>query len=63
VIGNPYVFKWIEWNPMVENLIWAEGNKDHRGFFDICYLPTVGTQDKLDYMHQGIDKIDFEIKY
>jgi glycosyltransferase involved in cell wall biosynthesis len=61
IIGNPHVHKWLEWNPMMENLIWAEGNSSHNGFFDICYLPTIGTQDKLDYLHQGVDKIDFNI--
>jgi len=59
--GNPYVEKWLEWNPVMENLIWAEGSSKHNGFFDICYLPTIGTQNILNYMHNGMDKIDFEI--
>jgi hypothetical protein len=59
--GNPYVEKWLEWNPAMENLIWAEGSSKHNGFFDICYLPTIGTQNILNYMHNGMDKIDFEI--
>jgi glycosyltransferase involved in cell wall biosynthesis len=61
VIGNPYVKKWLEWNPMMENLIWAEGSARHNGFFNICYLPTIGTQNILNYMHNGSDKIDFNI--
>jgi glycosyltransferase involved in cell wall biosynthesis len=60
--GNPNVYKWLEWNPMLENHIWAVGNKDHNGFFDISYHPTIGTQDKLDYLNNGKDIIDLDLK-
>ncbi len=59
VIGNPHVHKWLEWNPMFENQIWALGNKDHKGYFDWCLIPTVATQDKLNYL--GLDKIDLQL--
>lgn len=61
--GNPYLDKWIEYQPIFDNLIWLEGKNDHNGYFDVAYLPYLGTQKLLDYMHHGIDKIAFDISY
>jgi len=57
--GNPYVHKWLEYNPIMDNLIWLEGNNQHDGYFDIAYLPYTCTQRNLNYLHNGIDKLDF----
>lgn len=60
--GNPYVDHWIEYNPMMDNLLWLEGNAYHNGYFNIAYLPYLRTQKMADYWHNGVDKIDFELK-
>ena len=60
--GNPYVHRWIEYNPIMDNLIWLEGNSQHNGYFDIAYLPYTCTQRNLNYLHNGLDKIDFELE-
>jgi glycosyltransferase involved in cell wall biosynthesis len=60
--GNPYVDKWIEYNPNMDNLIWLEGSAFNDGYFDIAYQPYVRTQKAADYWHNGVDKIDFAIK-
>jgi hypothetical protein len=60
--GNPYVHKWIEYHPIMDNLIWLEGNNQHNGYFDIAYLPYSCTQRMLNYLHNGIDKIDFNLQ-
>ena len=59
--GNPYVHRWIEYNPMMDNLIWLEGNNQHNGYFDIAYLPYTCTQRNLNYLHNGVDKLDFSL--
>jgi len=59
--GNPYVHRWIEYNPIMDNLIWLEGNNQHDGYFDIAYLPYTCTQRNLNYLHNGLDKIEFEL--
>jgi len=59
--GNPYVHRWIEYNPIMDNLIWLEGNNQHEGYFDIAYLPYTCTQRNLNYLHNGLDKIEFEL--
>lgn len=57
--GNPYVDKWIEYNPMMDNLLWLEGNSTHNGYFDVAYIPHVLTQRVIAYLHNGKDKVDF----
>jgi glycosyltransferase involved in cell wall biosynthesis len=61
--GNENVYKVIPYIPEMDNLPWLEGVGDHRGYFEIAFLPYVGTQRTLDYLHNGKDKIAFDIKY
>ena len=56
--GNQYVDKVLDYHPMMDNLIFSEGSKDHKGFFDIAYLPYLGSQKMLNYMHNGTDLMD-----
>jgi hypothetical protein len=46
----------------MDNLLWSEGFGEHKGYFDITFLPYIGTQRILNYLHNGKDKIDFDIK-
>lgn len=59
--GNKYVHKWIEYMPEMDNLLLMEGHSKSDGYFDIAYLPHLQTQRLLSYLHNGEDKIDFEI--
>lgn len=59
--GNEYVYKWIEYIPEMDNLLLLEGHSKNDGYFDIAYLPHLQTQRMLSYLHNGEDKIDFEI--
>jgi glycosyltransferase involved in cell wall biosynthesis len=60
--GNPYVHKTIEYNPIMDNLLWSEGAANHKGYFEITFLPFIGTQRILNYLHNGKDKLAFDIK-
>lgn len=60
--GNPYIHKVIEYHTMMDNLLWSEGAGNHEGFFEITFLPYIGTQKILNYLHNGKDKLDFNIK-
>lgn len=62
VVGNPYVHKLIPYIPLMNDLFWAEGIKEHSGHFDICFLPHISTRQNIDYTHNGLDKIAFDIK-
>jgi glycosyltransferase involved in cell wall biosynthesis len=60
--GNEYIYKTIPYVQQMDNLMWLEGAGDHKGFFEIAFLPHVGTQRVLNYLHNGKDKIEFNIK-
>lgn len=60
--GNEYIYKAIPYIQQMDNLMWLEGAGDHKGFFEIAFLPHIGTQRVLNYLHNGKDKIEFNIK-
>ena len=60
--GNPLVHKTIPFVPQMDNLLWMEGSGDHKGYFEIAFLPHVGTQKMFDYQHSGKDKIAFNLR-
>jgi glycosyltransferase involved in cell wall biosynthesis len=60
--ANPFVHKVIPYAPQMENLLWLEGAGDHKGYFEIAFLPHIGTQRILNYLHNGKDIIQFDIK-
>jgi len=59
--GNPYVHKKLHHIPQMDNLLWLEGQKEHKGYFEVAFLPYMGTQRIFDYQHNGKDKIAFEL--
>lgn len=59
--GNPYLHKVIPYDKNLDNLTAMEGQANHKGFFEIAFLPFIGTQRILNYMHNGKDKIQFDI--
>jgi len=62
--GNPYIHKILNYIPEMDELVWLEGKRDHEGFFEIAYLPFIGTQRHLNYTHNGKDKIAYkDLKY
>jgi glycosyltransferase involved in cell wall biosynthesis len=61
LIGNPYIHKVIPYIPQMDNLLWLEGAGEHKGFFEMAFLPHIGTQRILNYLHNGKDIIQFDI--
>ena len=59
---NPNVHKLLPHQQQVENLLFLEGRGDHEGYFDIAFLPNIGTQRNLNYLHNGKDKTQFELR-
>ena len=47
---------------MMDNHIWAVGNSSHKGFFNVCYQPYIGTQRIIDYLNNGEDLIDVDLQ-
>lgn len=59
---NPFVHKVIPYSKSFEDLHVLEGRGDHKGFFDIAFLPHCMTQKTYSYNHNGKDKIQFKLK-
>jgi glycosyltransferase involved in cell wall biosynthesis len=59
--GNPYIHKVISYLPQMENLLFLEGAGDQEGFFEIAFLPTIGSQKILSYPHNAKDKIAYDL--
>ena len=59
---NPLIHKKLIFNPFMENLLTMEGHANGEGYFDIAFLPHIGTQKFFDYQHNGKDKLEFNTK-
>ena len=58
--GNPYVHRVIPFVQQMENLFLMEGMGQHKGYFEIAFLPYVTTQKIPTYSHNGVDKIAYK---
>ena len=61
--GNPYVDKWLEYRPEMDNALWLEGSAHNKGFFDVAYTQHCYTQKMISPSRNGLDKLDFPIHY
>jgi glycosyltransferase involved in cell wall biosynthesis len=59
--GNDFIYKTIPYNQKMDDLLWLEGRGDHKGFFEVAYLPHIGTQRVYNYQHNGKDTIGLEL--
>lgn len=59
--GNSFVDYVIPYCDIMNNIVAMEGQGNNQGFFDICFLPNIGTQRILNYMHNGEDKIQLNL--
>jgi len=59
---NPSVHKLLPYEPTVENLLFLEGRGNHQGYFEMAFLPNIGTQRHLNYLHNGKDKTQFKLR-
>jgi hypothetical protein len=58
---NPYIHKTIQYVPQMESLLFLEGAGEKKGFFEIAFLPSIGTQKVLNYPHNAKDKIAYDL--
>lgn len=59
---NPFIYKSIEYYPIMENQIIMEGTQNWPGIFDISIMLSVFTQRYLNYLNNGKTKIAFNIR-
>lgn len=53
---NPHIDVVLPYMPEMDNQILMEGQGKNKGYFEIVFLPHVGTQRHLDYLHNGKTK-------
>ena len=61
--GNEYIHKLIPYTQQMDSLLWLEGQGSHKGYFEIAFLPYSSTQRFLTYLHNGKDKLAYDINY
>ena len=59
--GNPYIHKCIPYHEELANLPLMEGKGNNKGYFDMVFIPFLGTQRVINYTHNGKDKIQFDL--
>ena len=59
--ANPYVHRVLDYIPQMDQLLWLEGVGDHKGFFEIAFLPHIGTQKIFNYQHNGKTNIAYDL--
>ena len=58
---HPLVHKVLPYSEEIDNLHFLEGSGNHKGFFDMAFLPHYGTQRFHNYHHNGVDTTQFEL--
>lgn len=61
IYPNEFLDGFIPYMSEMDNLIWLEGQGGNNGYFDIAFLPHLGTQRLLDYLHNGETRIQFDL--
>ena len=59
--GNPHIHKCIPHHDSLANLPAMEGQGEMKGYFDILFIPFLGTQRIINFTHNGKDKIQFDL--
>ena len=60
--ANPHVYKTIPYFRECEDAFLMEGQGAHKGFFEIVFLTHHMAQRNGSYLHNGKDKIMFDLK-
>lgn len=58
---NINIHRLIPYDESYDSLLTLEGSSSHKGYFSIAYLPHIGTQKILNYVHNGEDKMQIEL--
>lgn len=63
LFGNPYIHKFLNYNPAMDDPMWGEGRGAHQGFFDFVLIPHTNTHKNFNYVHGNKHKIEYDINY
>ena len=60
--NNPNITKVINYYPVMDNQIIMEGTGEWSGLFDISIMATTLTQRIINYLHNGLSQIMFDMR-
>jgi len=63
LFGNPYIHKFLNYNPVMDDPMWGEGRGTYQGFFDFVLIPHTNTHKNFNYVHGNKHKIEYDINY
>lgn len=58
---NPHVHKVLPFQDGLDDIYTLEGRGENNGYFEIAYLPHIGTQKIISYPHNGKDKLQINL--
>jgi hypothetical protein len=58
---HPAVHKVLPYQEGIDDLLALEGRGSHPGYFNIAFLPHIGTQKIFNYQHNGNNNTQFEL--
>lgn len=61
--GNPYVHKVIQYNDVMDDSLWAEGQMAHQGFFNFSLIPHINTHKYKNFIHGNQHTIPYDLNY
>jgi hypothetical protein len=60
---NPHIYKLLPYDPIMENFAWAEGQGEHKGFFNFSLMPHTNTHKTQNFIHGGEHQIKYNLNY
>ena len=61
--GNKNIHKIVEYNEVMENFLWSEGQGGYKGMFNFVLMPHINTHRITNYIHGNENQIDYNINY
>ena len=62
-MGNPYIYKVLPYNSIMDNFIWSEGQGNYNGMFNFVLMPNTNTDKIKNYIHGNLHKPAYELSY
>lgn len=61
--GNPYVYKVVPYDPVMENFAWSEGQGTYGGFFEFALMPHINSNKISNFIHGDKHQIEYDLEY
>lgn len=63
LIGNPYIYKILSYDNIMEDFLWSEGRGSYDGMFEFVLMPHINTHRIKNYIHGNKHKLDYDLNH